>query len=397
MNVEPTLASELRSKDVRIEVPDEDTLVLRRVPINHRYFNKSSTNVLLKRARRGPVFLAWVDENLAYRGDDRSLLRVFTAGECRSGWRVLTISSGGFRDSSLALEASLAALGFRGEEPRVASPGHDIQREKTGGVRRFATNLTEQVRTMTAETTVGRSDEIERLAACLLCWKEARFGLVVGESGVGKTNLLHGLARALSERHAEVSVLRVDAAEITAGAFLETDRETIMLDLLDEVLSDRDAILAVERIDHALTRGGVVEELVSQALDRGLRMVGTALPGTLRRLRRPPLWRRTRVVPLSEPSAKDTAAILAALRTGIAQHHEIQIDEGLLPVAVKLAQGLPGRFPAKAIALLDQAASTASLLRAPLVSPDDLFSAARQSRVEGDCERNADGSVGSDT
>jgi ATP-dependent Clp protease ATP-binding subunit ClpA len=287
-----------------------------------------------------------------------------------------------WRDSESALEAGLTALGFRGGEPRYDTPQQSPQQSKSRLLQQSAVDLTEEARSNRAVPTIGRDDEVERLASCVLCWGQTRLGLIVGESGTGKTNLLCGLARLLAGQRRDIALLRVDVAEILAGTFLEAERETIILELLREALAVPNAVLALERLDCALTREGAVGNLISQALDDGLRLVGTALPGALRRFRRPPLGRRIQVVKMQEPTAKHAGRILAALKDQIAAHHRVQIDDALLAVAIRLAHGLPGRLPAKAIALLDQAASSAALLKSPVVSPDDLFAAARHLGVE---------------
>jgi hypothetical protein len=79
--LEPALKAHLKQLKVRVDKPDDDTLLLRNVPADSRWFNKAQTSVLVKRPRAGLPYLVCVDEDLEYLGPDRQLARVFTAAE----------------------------------------------------------------------------------------------------------------------------------------------------------------------------------------------------------------------------------------------------------------------------------------------------------------------------
>ena len=376
-NVNRALLARLRAQRVQVDAPDADTLVLRHVPI-HPDFSKPHTNLLLMRTgkTRQPCIVC-VDEDLSYRGADPRLAHTFAAGPRRSGWRVLSMNPAVARRPEATLDASLAALGFCGGAP--CPDGLDLaeRQPEAPRLRKFAQDLTARVRAGEGAATVGRTEEIEQLAGCVCCWGPARLGLVLGEPGVGKTNLLHGLAAFLAERRPDLHLLRVDLVEVLAGAQAEGERQLAVLDLLNEARGQPGTILAMERLDYLLASGEPVEGLVSRALDSGLRLVGTALPGTLPWPKLPQLWRRTQVVRLSEPEPGEVSAILLAWKSQIEAHHGVQVADHVLALAARLALDLPGRLPAKALGLLDQAVSTAALLKAPVVSPDDLAAAKR--------------------
>ena len=81
VGLEPGLKAQLNHFKVRIDSPDEDTLLLRNVPADGRCFSKARTSVLVKRPRAGLPFLVCVDEDLEYMGSDRELARAFAAAE----------------------------------------------------------------------------------------------------------------------------------------------------------------------------------------------------------------------------------------------------------------------------------------------------------------------------
>ena len=69
--LEAGLKARLKQLKVRIDNPDEDTLLLHDVPADARRFSKPRTSVLVKRPRAGLPFLVCVDEDLEYVGPDR--------------------------------------------------------------------------------------------------------------------------------------------------------------------------------------------------------------------------------------------------------------------------------------------------------------------------------------
>lgn len=379
LQLERATARRLQQMRVRIDVPDAHTLFLRNVPTNASFFNKAHTNVLIKRPREGMPFLIFVDEDLACVGDaDPSLARALVGGQARDGWRVLQV--GGYSDVQTMVENALAALGSDGGEPQPPAPiagAHSPgTRAPTELLASFGTDLTQRVRDDQAEPTVGRDDAIDDVCATVTRWGAARMPVIVGESGVGKTNLLNGVARRLAERQPAWQVVAVALGDVFAGTLFDAERENLLSRLMREATSGNRCV-ALEHIELAL----VVPDgrlLVSQALDAGARIIGTALPAQQARLAQAPLARRVSVVSLPEPEPSQTLEILGALVDRIAAHHGVEIVPSCLPAAVRAAGSLPGCFPAKAVTLLDSAAARASLGGAAVVGIDDICFAASQ-------------------
>jgi hypothetical protein len=380
-----SLAARLKELRVRIEIPDEDTAVFRNVATNARFFNKARTSLLVKRAQEGWPFLVCVDEDLEYVGEDAALARAFAGGVKRDGWRVLFLDflhppkDATPADFQAAVQTAMAALGFDGSEPCLPLSSARAAPSKKGLLAAFGENLSQSVREDKAQVTVGRDDEIEEVAACLLRCGEVRLSIVAGESGVGKTNLLHGVAHRLSQARPGRDLVSVDLAFLFAGTLFEAERENLFLSLFKEASASAETLLALEHLERAvcILHGPL---LLSQALDGGARIVGTALPAHLSGFRSAPLARRVHVTELSEPTAAETDAILMRARGRIAAHHGVQIDDSTVHACVSAAQTLAGCFPAKAIALLDAAASRAALSGAPDLSGDEIYFAAARVR-----------------
>jgi len=371
-----TLARRLRELRVRIDVPDSDTVVYRNVPANGKYFNKVRTDLLLKRPAADMPFLVCVDEDLEYTGPDVRLSRVFRAGVRRDGW--LALLPGGRLQTDLhqATLDALSALGFDGQEPvvTVADPPAGSG-SPDGLLATFGTNLSQLAQDGKTEPTLHREEETVEVACCLMRWGQARMPVVAGASGIGKTNLLHAVARTLHGQHPDLRFVRIDLARLFAGSLFDAQREDTLSALLNEVSASPDTACAIEHLELAV---GIPcgPALLAEAIDAGTRIVGTTLPPYVRQFAVAPLWRRLHVMGLAELSPHETVEVLRAVAEPVATHHRVGIDESCIAACVQAARPLPGHFPAKAIAILDAAAARVALSESAVIGPDDVYFAA---------------------
>lgn len=371
--MERDLEKRLKQLRVRIDTPDSNTLFLRNVPANKGCFNKSRTNLLIKRPGAGQPFIVCVDEDLEYTGTDSALIRAFTAAHRQQGWRVIYLEQETQNDSHALVENALRVLGFDGHEPVMSVSPSDAPTADTGSSRllaSFGTDISRQVSEGNADPTIGRDDRIEEVVTSLLQW-QARLPVIVGQSGVGKTNLLYGVARKMSEREISSRVLSVDLGVLMAGTLFDSERENLLAALLKEALDATGIVLALEHLELALLGVPRGQWLLAQALDQGLKMIGTLLNTSW--LEVAPLARRLQVVELTEPWPEEMTPMLLTLRERIAQHHQVQIDESIVQSVVENAQWIRGCLPARAINLLDTAAARASLAGKDEVSLSDIY------------------------
>lgn len=371
IELDRSLIAALEAMSVAIEVPDRNTVVLRNVPVGPG-FNKEATSVLVKRLRGGRPLLICTDDDLRYVGGDRRRARVFEGEVRREGWQVLYLGPRPPSDVQGAVRGALAALGTGG------SPGAAAEAESSppGLLDRFARDLSDSVRELPRCPLVGREEELAQVVSCVLRWSEARLAVIAGEAGVGRTRLVEAVAEKLADGESERAVLGVDLAGPLSGALFEADRETRLAELLEEAAARPKVLLALEHLELALSlvHGAM---LLSQFLDRGGALVGTTLPRYVRGLRHGELTRRVQVVGLEELSARETLEVLGVVRERMASHHGVEIGSAALPTCVKAAGALRGRYPAKAVALLDAAAARAALGGTPVVGADDVCFAAR--------------------
>jgi ATP-dependent Clp protease ATP-binding subunit ClpA len=376
--LEAGLKARLKQLKVRVDKPDDNTLLLRNVPADSRRFSKSRTSLLVKRPRAGLPFLVCVDEDLDYLGPDRELARVFAAADRQQGWRVVSAGSGVYPQAEDAVQHALAMLGAPGSVPVPAkAPG----REAGGGLlARFAVNLTAQVRDGSAPLTVGREEAAEQAATSLLSWQR-RLPVMVGAPGLGKTNLLYKVARHLAEVRPDWDLLSVDLSCLLAGALWEGEREKLLNVALEEAVAAGPVALALERLELAVMTAPLTPWLLAGALDRGARLAATCLPPFVEKLGAGPLTHRMDPIEITELAREDAAAVLGHLRETLATHHRVAIDAPVVEAAVARSLTLAGPLPDIAITLLDAAAARAALLKQPAVTLCDVYLAASRMRA----------------
>ena len=381
--LEPGLKARLKQLKVRVDSPDDDTVLLRDVPADSRCFSKPRTSVLVKRPRAGMPFLVCVDEDLEYVGPDREMARVFAAADRRQGWRVVPAGSGAYPQLDDAVHQALAMLGARwdkppglsGGAPGLSSPAPGLSSPPPGLLARFAVNITALVRDGAAQCTVGRAEEAEQTAASLLSWQR-RLPVMVGAPGLGKTNLLYKVAAHLADVRPGWELLSVDLSCLLAGALWEGEREKLLNAALEEAVSGAPMVLALERLELAVMTAPLAPWLLAGALDRGARLAATCLPPFVDKLGQGPLARRMDIIEIAELAREDAAAVLGHLRETLAAHHGVAIDAPVAEAAVARSLTLAGALPDKAITLLDAAAARAALCKQKAVTECDVYLAA---------------------
>jgi len=248
--------------------------------------------------------------------------------------------------------------------------GRGRKKKRKRALDQFTTELVAESRTGRLEPLIGREDVLERTIQ-VLCRRMKNNPILIGEPGVGKTAIAHGLA----ERIANASVPDVlkdhklyalDMGAMIAGTRYRGDFEERMKAIMKELEKEPNVILFIDEI-HTIVGAGAVSggamdasNMLKPALAAGrIRCIGSTTFGEFKRFfeRDRALARRFQRVDIEEPTHEEAVLILKGLQSRYEEHHNVHYTEAALDAAVRLsAQYINERFlPDKAIDVLDEA------------------------------------------
>ncbi|HDY82775.1 MAG TPA: ATP-dependent Clp protease ATP-binding subunit ClpA [Halieaceae bacterium] len=241
----------------------------------------------------------------------------------------------------------------------------------------FTTNLNIEAAAGHIDPLIGRIAEVERVAQ-ILARRRKNNPLLVGESGVGKTAIVEGLAKKIVDGEVpEILkgsvVYSLDLGALLAGTKYRGDFEKRLKGLLGELKKREHAILFIDEV-HTIVgagaaSGGVMDasNLLKPMLSSGkLRCIGSTTFQEYRGIfdKDKALSRRFQKIDVMEPSADDAYKILKGLKSRFEEHHGLRYTDRALRVATDLsARYITDRFlPDKAIDVIDEAGAYQQLL-----------------------------------
>jgi ATP-dependent Clp protease ATP-binding subunit ClpB len=251
---------------------------------------------------------------------------------------------------------------------------------------KYAINLTAQAQSGKLDPVIGREEELRRVIQ-VLSRRTKNNPVLIGETGVGKTAIVEGLAQRIikgevPEPLKEREILMLDLGSLIAGTKFRGEFEDRLKAFVREIQQAAGRyILFIDEI-HMIVGAGAAEgavdasNLLKPALARGeLRAIGATTTREYQRYieKDAALERRFQPILVEEPSIEDSIAILRGLKEKYESHHGVQITDGAITAAVNLsARYITDRFlPDKAVDLIDEAAAARRLESESLPSEID--------------------------
>ena len=248
----------------------------------------------------------------------------------------------------------------------------------------YGKDLTNLAREGKLDPVIGRKKEIARIMQ-ILSRRTKNNPILIGESGVGKTAIVEGLAQSIVSKEIpsnlkDKKIFTLDLGSLVAGSRYRGDFEERLKKVLAEIKEDGNVIIFIDEV-HTLVGAGAAEGAIDAAsilkpmLARGeLQTIGaTTINDYHKHVEKDKaLDRRFQPIYVDEPSEYETVEILNGLRDRYESFHGINITDEAVASAVKLAHRyISDRYlPDKAIDLIDEAASRVRLRT--LTTPPDL-------------------------
>ncbi len=254
---------------------------------------------------------------------------------------------------------------------------YSIGKEKSDvpHLQEFTRDLTTEAAEGKLDPLIGREAETERVIE-ILCRRTKNNPVLIGESGVGKTAIIEGLAQRIIERNVPTflenkRILSLDLSLIVAGTKYRGQFEERLKKIMSELKQNDQYIVFIDEL-HTLVGAGSAEgtldaaNILKPALSRGeIQCIGATTPREFRKSieKDRALERRFQSVKVVPPNEAEALQIVKGLAERYEAFHQIRYTKEALETAVyQTNRYIPDRFlPDKAIDVLDEAGSRAKL------------------------------------
>jgi len=258
---------------------------------------------------------------------------------------------------------------------RKSAPRERDRKSNTPALDEFGRDLTQLAQEGQLDPVIGRSDEIERVLQ-ILSRRSKNNPVLIGESGVGKTAIVEGLAQRIVQSEVPDNllsrrVIALDLGSLVAGTKYRGQFEERLKVVMKEIVQAGNIIIFIDEL-HTLVGAGAAEgsidasNMLKPALSRGeIQCIGaTTLDEYRKHIEKDgALKRRFQPIHVQPPSVDETIQIIHGLRDRYEEHHGVEITEDAIVEAAKLSDRyITDRFlPDKAIDLIDETGSRAKL------------------------------------
>ena len=246
---------------------------------------------------------------------------------------------------------------------------------KTPYLESYGKDLTLLARQGKLDPVIGREHEIEQVIQ-ILNKKKSNNPILCGESGVGKTAIVEGLALKAISKDADrwlfnKRIIELNMMSVVAGTKYRGEFEQRMEEIMKEIKANPDVIVFIDEIHNILGAGGAsgsmdAANIIKPSLSRGeMHCIGaTTLDEYKSSIENDSaLDRRFQKVLISTPSKEQTKEILAQAKIYYEEFHNVIYSDDVVDKIIELSDRYISykNFPAKGVDLLDQVGSMVKL------------------------------------
>ena len=243
-------------------------------------------------------------------------------------------------EEKLALSGGAAAAADTGR-PAGASAA------AKGTVGKYCVDKVEEARSGKLPPVVGFENEMSVIFE-ILGRKTKSNLLITGESGVGKTSLIHAFVKELCDGHTpsfleHAAAYELDLASLGADAY-KGEVEDRLKNVLREIREQPNAILIIESIDKLFDKQGSLygaSSVLKQELNRGnLSLLCTAsIDGYTKNIETDKEFvNKLEKITLEEPNADLCLRILKGAIGPYVEYHQLTVDEPVMVDAIRLSK-----------------------------------------------------------
>lgn len=243
---------------------------------------------------------------------------------------------------------------------------------KQKSIEDYTTNLTQLAKDGKLDPMIGRQKELDALIETL-ARKTKKNAILTGEAGVGKTQIVDGLAQAIvdgnvPEHLQNIEILSLNVGALTAGTKYRGEFEERIDNLLKELKKRENTIVFIDEIHIMVGAGSAsngsmdMSNMLKPALSRGeIRVIGATTYDEYRKNieKDSALTRRFMKIDVVEPTIEETRAIVNGLQGTYEKFHNVTFSTEAMDAIVSLSDKFlkNKHFPDKAIDLMDAAAA----------------------------------------
>ena len=257
--------------------------------------------------------------------------------------------------------ANVEAPYMEGAELQKSSPA-----KGKGALAKYCTNLTAVAQAGNLDNVVGFEKEISIIYEILGRKTKANL-LITGESGVGKTSLVHGFVRELAAGKVPgfldgAVAYELETAALGGDAQYKGEVEDRFKSIINEVEEMPNAVLIIEKIDKLFDKQGTLygcSTLLKNELSKGrLQLICTSsIDGYTKNIETDKeMVSNLERIMIEEPTADLTMEILKGIMPSYEEYHGLKVSEEVMTESIRLAKRYLTEkcLPASAIDLLDR-------------------------------------------
>jgi len=239
----------------------------------------------------------------------------------------------------------------------------------------FGKDLTKLASLGKLDPVIGREEEIDQTIQ-ILNKRKKNNPILIGESGVGKTAIVEGLAIRIHNKQVDrwlfnKRIIELNITSVVSGTKYRGEFEQRMEEIIKEVQKNPDIILFIDELHNVIGAGGAsgsmdAANIIKPALARGeMRCIGATTLDEYKKVieNDTALDRRFQKVYISVPTKDQTIQILKQISPKYEDYHGVIFSDEIIEKCVELSDRYitSRNFPDKAIDLMDEVGSRVKL------------------------------------